>query len=531
MSVCKVLVADGLASEGIARLKDIPNLELLEHKDIPRDTLKQALADVDILIVRSRTQVDKDLLASASKLKLAIRAGIGLDNIDVAAATDRGVVVMNAPTGNIVTTAEHTIAMLFAISRRIPEADAMLRQGKWEKKKFQGSELRGKTVGVLGLGNIGKAVAERALGLKMKVLGFDPYLSAEAAAKYDVELLPLDQVLAKSDYVTVHVPLIPATKGLLNRESIKKMKKGAYLINVARGGIVDEAALIEALESGHLTGAALDVFEVEPLPPDSPLLARRDIVMTPHLGASTDEAQVQVGLEVAEQVAAYLRDGVYKNAVNVPNISVEQLSVMKPWIDLCEKLGALAGQLAPDQSLKKVRIRYEGHPQAYDRKEVLTLSVMKGLFTALMSTPVNLVSARKFAKDRGIKIEESTQQECADFAGLIEVTLEGENTLTCCGTLFGKQEPRVVRIDQFRIDAVPAGHLLFTKNVDQPGVIGAMGNLLSTHGVNIAQMHLGRDKAKGEAIALINIDSEPPVKAIESLRQTKGMLVVRSIRL
>lgn len=531
MASCKVLIADGLAPEGISRLKDIPGIELIEHKDIPRDDLKKVLGGVDILIVRSRTQVDKDLLASATNLKLAIRAGIGLDNIDVAAATDRGVVVMNAPTGNIVTTAEHALALLFSISRRIPEADATLRQGKWEKKKFQGSELRNKVVGVLGLGNIGKAFAERALGLKMKVLGFDPYLSAEAAAKYGVELLPLDQVLAKSDYITVHVPLIPATKGLLNRDTIKKMKKGAYLINCARGGIVDESALIEALESGHLTGAALDVFEVEPLPADSPLLKRRDIVLTPHLGASTDEAQVQVGLEVAEQVGAYLRDGVYKNAVNVPNISVEQLGVMKPWIDLCEKLGAFIGQLAPSQTLKKVRIRYEGTIQAYDRKEVLTLAVMKGLFTALMNTPVNLVNARKFAKDRGLQIEESMQQECADFAGLIEITLEGDQKVTCSGTLYGKQEPRLVRVDQFAIDAVPSGCLLYTKNVDQPGVIGAMGTLLATHGVNIAAMHLGRDHANGQAIALINIDSEPPAKAIESLRQTKGMLTVRSMKL
>ncbi len=527
----KVLIADGLAAEGIAKLKEIPGIELLEYKDIERAKLKEMMGSVDILIVRSRTQVDKDLLEGAKSLKLAIRAGIGLDNIDVAAATDRGVVVMNAPTGNIVTTAEHTLALLFAVSRHVAEADASLRQGKWEKKKFQGNELRGKTLGLLGLGNIGKAVAERAIGLKMKVVGFDPYLSEEAAAKHNIRLVSMDELLATSDYVSVHVPLSNATKHLLNRDAIRKMKKGAYLINCARGGIVDEAALAEALETKHLSGAALDVFETEPLPATSPLLKFTNLVMTPHLGASTDEAQVQVGLEVAEQVGMYVREGLLKNAINVPNVPREQLGALKPYLDLCERLGSFAAQIAPTQSIERIRIHYEGAIADMNR-EVLTLSTLQGLLTPLFSTGVNFVNARKLVKERGLKLEESKQSECADYASLVELTLEGGgSSQVVSATIFGKNEPRIVRIDRFAIDAIPAGFLLFTKNHDQPGVIGAMGSIIATQGINIARMHLGRDEVKREAIALINVDSELSAETLDALRRTKGMILAKQIKL
>lgn len=527
----KVLIADGLASEGLAKLKEIPGIELLEFKDIEREKLKQMMGSVDILIVRSRTQVDKDLLEAAKGLKLAIRAGIGLDNIDVAAATDRGVVVMNAPTGNIVTTAEHSLALLFAVSRHVAEADASLRQGKWEKKKFQGNELRGKTLGLVGLGNIGKAVAERAIGLRMKVVGFNPYLSEEAAAKHSIRLVQMDELLASADYVSVHVPLNNATKYLINRDALKRMKKGAYLINCARGGIVDETALVEALESKHLAGAALDVFETEPLPATSPLLKHSNVVLTPHLGASTDEAQVQVGLEVAEQVALYMREGVLKNAVNVPNVPREQIGTLKPYLDLCERLGAFAAQIAPSQTIERIRIRYEGTLSEMNR-EVLTLATLQGLLNALLSGGVNFVNARKIVKERGLRVEESTQGECADYAGLVELTLEGAGTsLTCSGTIFGKSEPRIVRIDRFNIDAIPSGYLLFTKNHDQPGVIGAMGSIIATQGINIARMHLGRDEATRQAIALINVDSELSAASLEALRKTKGMILAKQIKL
>jgi D-3-phosphoglycerate dehydrogenase / 2-oxoglutarate reductase len=526
----KVLIADGLASEGLQKLKTIPGVELLEYSAIERSDLIGLLAGVDILIVRSRTQVDRDLLQHGKQLKIVLRAGIGLDNVDVAAATDRGVVVMNAPTGNIVTTAEHTLALIFAVSRHVAQADASLRQGKWEKKKFQGSELRNKVLGLVGLGNIGRVVAERALALGMTVLGHDPYLSAEAAAKHNIKLVSFEDLLKNSDYVSVHVPLTSSTKYLLGRDALLKMKKDAYLINCARGGIVEEKALIEVLEAGHLTGAALDVFETEPLPPDHPLLKRTDVVLTPHLGASTDEAQVQVSLEVAEEIGLYVSKGVLKNAINVPNVTVEQLELLRPYLDLGERLGSFSCQIAPQQSVKQIRIRYEGSVASFNR-DILTLSILKGYLAPLLSETVNFVNVRKLLKERGIKVEESVTQECEDYASKIDLTVEGTETVTVSGTLFGKGEPRIVSIDHFAIDAIPTGYLLFTKNVDQPGVIGAMGSILGTHGINIARMHLGRDKQKAQAIALISVDSQIPVETLNTLRSTKGMVSVRQIKL
>ncbi|MBI1862472.1 MAG: phosphoglycerate dehydrogenase [Deltaproteobacteria bacterium] len=524
----KILIADGLAKEGQTLLKNSPNVELLSFDAIDRKALKEALGSVDILIVRSRTTVDADLLDSAASLKVVIRAGIGLDNINVPAATERGIIVMNAPTGNIVTTAEHAIAMLFATSRHIARADASIRAGKWEKKLFQGSEIRGKTLGIIGLGNIGKVVAQRAQGLEMQVVTYDPYVTPEAAAKYNIQVLSLEDLLARADYVSIHVPLIPATKNLLNAKTLQLMKKGAYVINCARGGIVDEVALVEHLQSGHLAGAALDVFETEPLPADHPLTRLPNVVLTPHLGASTDEAQVQVGVEVADQVTQYIQGGVLKNAVNVPNVTLEQLSVLRPYLTLCERIGAFAAQVGPDRKLSKLRIRYEGVISQYGR-ELLSLSVLKGFLTPLLSTGVNYVNARNLLKERGIRVEESVSAECDDYASLVELKVEGETSFVCAGTIFGKDEPRIVQIDNFNIDAIPDGTILFTKNQDQPGVIGALGTLISSLGINIARMHLGRDKAKKEAIALINVDSPLTSDGVEALKKVKGMLLVKQI--
>jgi D-3-phosphoglycerate dehydrogenase len=525
----RVLIADGLAKEGSTLLTQNSKIELLAFDAIDRNELKEKLSQVEILIVRSRTQVDKDLLENARNLKLVLRAGIGLDNVDVPACTDQGIVVMNAPTGNIVTTAEHTLAMIFAVSRHIPQADATLRAGKWEKKKFQGNELRGKTLGLLGLGNIGRTVAERALGLGMRVISHDPYVNPEAAAKQNIHLVGFDELLATADYVSIHVPLLKSTQNLINSAALRMMKKGAYLINCARGGIVDEKALLEVLTEKHLAGAALDVFEIEPLPTDSPLLKCSDLVITPHLGASTEEAQVQVSLEVADQIGLYVDQGVLKNAINVPNISLEQLNVIKPYVHLCERLGSFATQAGP-KNVTKIKVHYEGDISAGNR-ELLTLSVLKGFLSPVLSTTVNFVNARKLLKERGIRVEESFEQECVDYNNLIELTIQGDETFSCTGTLFGKEEPRIIKVDHFNIDALPIGHLLYTKNVDQPGVIGSMGTLLGTHGVNIARMHLGRDPKKSEAIALINIDSEPGESALKALRQTQGMLLVKAIKI
>ncbi len=525
----RLLIADGLSSEAVSKIKQIPGIEVLEFKDIPRPELKEKIPTVDILIVRSRTQVDRDLLEGARNLKLAIRAGIGLDNVDVAAATELGVVVMNAPTGNIVTTAEHAIALLFSISRHVHRADASMREGKWDKKSFQGFEIRGKTLGVVGLGNIGKAVAERGNGLRMNVIGYDPYLSQEAAAKYNVRLCSMDELLAKSDYITIHVPLMDATRNLISKEAFSKMKKTAFLINCARGGIVDEAALIDALDKKLIRGAALDVFEKEPLPADSAFLKRTDVLMTPHLGASTEEAQAQVGLEVAEQVAEYVRSGALKNAINVPNVTKDEMDFLRPHLALCERLGAFAAQAAPHQNVKRISVHFEALGSGIKR-EVLTLSVLQGFLSKLSGTPVNFVTARKTLKERGIRLEESESDTCEDYASLVQITVEGTETLTVAGTLFGK-EPRIVRVDGFTIDGVLTGCMLYTKNIDTPGVIGSMGSSLGAKNINIAGMHLGRGKERGEAIALISVDSELNAETIEAMRKIKGMTSVVQVKL
>lgn len=530
MSKYEILIADGLAKEGLARLRELPEVELWERSDITKDQLHEIINQIDVLIVRSRTKVDRELFKRATRLKLVLRAGIGLDNVDVEAATDHGVIVMNAPTGNIVTTAEHTIALLFAVSRLVPQADGSLRQGRWEKKKFQGHEIRGKTLGIVGVGNIGTTVAHIAVGLGMRVVGHDPYISEERAAQHHIRLLPLDSLLKEADYVTLHLPLTASTRHMFGREMFKKMKKGAYLINCARGGIVDESALIEALDNKVLGGCALDVFEQEPLPATHPLLKRDDVVLTPHLGASTDEAQIQVGLEVAEQIAQFVKDGALKNAINVPNISLEQMNILKPYVTLCERLGALAAQISPPGNVKKVGIRYEGSfPIA--NHSAMTLAALKGFLTPLTSTSVNFVNARNLLKARGIQVEESVQDGCDDHANLVSIQLEGEKSLVCRGTLFGKKEPRVVGVAEFEIDAILEGTLLITKNVDQPGVIGSLGSYLSGRNINIAGMHLGRNRERGEAMAIIAIDSEVSDEDLKALRQVPGMISVTQTRL
>ncbi|MEZ4750040.1 MAG: phosphoglycerate dehydrogenase [Bdellovibrionota bacterium] len=525
----KILIADGLAPEAITKLKALQGAELEDATGISRTDLMEKLPGVDILIVRSRTEVDKELLETSSRLKLAVRAGIGLDNVDVKAATERGVVVMNAPRGNTVTTAEHAMALMFAVSRRIPAADASLRAGKWEKKLFQGSQLAGKTLGIVGLGNIGKTLAKSAQGIGMHVVGFDPYVNEEMADKMNVKLLKLDELLADSDYISLHVPLTDGTRHIISSQAFSKMRKKPYLINCARGGIVDEKALEDALEKGLISGCALDVFEQEPPGEGLPLYARPNVVVTPHLGASTDEAQVQVGLEVADQVKCFIDQGVYINAVNVPNLSVEQLRTMKPHLKLCEVLGNFLGQVTPEK-VTKITVHYEGNiSKSYN--EVLTLSVLKGYLTPLSSAAVNFVNAKNVARDRGICVEETRNDECPNFASLVRVTIEGAATLSCAGTLFGKGEPRIVNIDRMPTEAIPSGYILFTRNEDRPGVVGAVGSVLGSEGINIARMALGLNKETGQAIALISVDSVVAAETLDKLRKTEGMLSVQQVQL
>jgi len=523
----KVLIADGLAKEGLAKLEAIKEIELLNHTGISREELMKVLPQAQILVVRSRTKVDAQLIEAGPNLKVILRAGIGLDNVDVSAATERAIVVMNAPSGNIVTTAEHALSLLMSVSRRISQADAALRKGKWEKKKYQGNELSGKTLGIIGLGNIGRVVAQKAQGLGLKVVAHDPFLSEEAAAKLNIKLLPMEGLLKTSDYVSIHVPLSDATHHLIGEKELSLMKPTAFLINCARGGIVDEKALEKALEKETIQGCALDVFEKEP-PGDHPLFKFPNTVFTPHLGASTDEAQTLVSLEVADQLTQYVQDGALKNAINVPNISLEKLSIIRPHLQLCEKLGAFISQLAP-QKIKKLKVHFEGYGD-YDR-EIMTLSVLQGFLTPLMESGVNFVNAKKLLAERGIRVEESFEVTCADYSSVIRVWAEGDQTVSCAGTLFGKQSARIVQVDQYKIDAEPQGCLLFTRNTDQPGVIGRVGAILGNAGVNIARMHLGVDKDKGEAIALINIDSRVKPEVIKKLEKAEGMLSVKQIKL
>jgi len=529
MEKTNLLIADGLAAEGKKILESISEINLLDETGIDREALKKKLPKVQILVVRSRTKVDKELLEYGPDLKVVLRAGIGLDNVDIDAATECGIVVMNAPTGNIVTTAEHTLALLFSISRHIARADASVREGRWDKKKFQGNEITGKTIGIIGLGNIGQTVAKKAIALGMKAIGHDPYLSKEAAAKQNIRLVPLETLFTDADYITVHVPLNESTEHLIGKAAFDLMKPTTYLINCARGGIVDEAALIEALENKKITGCALDVFEKEPLPADHPFTKMDNIVMTPHLGASTDEAQVQVSLEVADQLTQYVREGVLRNAVNVPNISLEQLEVIKPLLTLSEKIGSFLGQTA-SKHVTKIGVRFEGGISP-DHREVLKLSVLKGFLAPFLNSTVNFVNARKLCKERGIEVDVTFNDECVDYASLVQVSVEGDETLTCAGTIFGKKEARFVKIDNFLIDADPHGYLLFTRNSDEPGVIGSIGTEIGNQGINIARMHLGVDRAKKLSMALINIDSKLTPEMIETLRKIKGMISVQQVQL
>jgi D-3-phosphoglycerate dehydrogenase len=524
----KILIADGLAKEGLEKIKKISDVEVMDYAAIDREELKKLLPEAHVLIVRSRTQVDRDLLEYAKNLNVVLRAGIGLDNVDMAAATDRGVIVMNAPTGNIVTTAEHAIAMMFSMTRNIPQAHYYMKQGKWEKKKFQGHELRNKTLGLIGLGNIGKVVASRARALEMKVVAFDPYISSQLASQFQVELKTFDEVLAAADYVSIHVPATEGTKNLFNEETFSKMKKGSYLINCARGGIVNEQALCAALDKKQLAGAALDVFEMEPLPANHFLISREDVILTPHLGASTDEAQVQVGLEVAEQLENFIKHGIVKNAFNVPNLSLTELQSVKPFMSLCEKLGSFVSQMNTSTHIDKIKVSYFGMQKAKEL-EALTLSVLKGYLTPLVSSDVNFVSAKNLIKNKGINVEESFNDTCEDYHQLIEVSIIGNNPFSVTGTLFGKKEPRLVKINDFEIDAELTGHMLFIKNQDTPGVVGAIGSELGNSKVNIGHFHLGRKSHQNEAISLINIDSDIKTDTLERLKNIPSILMSKKL--
>ncbi len=525
----KVLISDHIAEEGKEILK-AAGLEVVEKVGLSPEVLKEAIADVDAILIRSGTKLTAEIIAAATRLKVIARAGTGLDNVDIDAANKRGIVVMNVPGGNTVSAAEHTISMMLALSRNIPQATASMKAGRWEKKKFLGREVAGKTLGIIGVGRIGSIVADRARGLKMKVLAYDPYITQETAEKLGVELVDLDSLLARSDYISVHVPLTKETKGFINRELFAKMKDGVMFINCARGGIVNEEDLYQALVSGKVAGAALDVFEVEPPPKDHPLFGLENFICTPHLGASTREAQKNVATAAASQIVDYLLHGVVRNAVNVPSVSADQLPRIQPFITLGEKIGALHTQLA-DGPIEAVSITYQGEMADMETGPI-TLAILKGILSPVMGDEVNYVNAPIIARDRGIKVTESKTATAEDFTNLLIVRVRyrgGENEIS--GTIFGKKEPRIVRINDFRLDAIPEGHMLFIYNEDRPGVIGKIGITLGEAGINISRMHVGQEPAQKSNIILLTTDKSVNGEVLERLKKLPHVLSARPLEL
>jgi D-3-phosphoglycerate dehydrogenase len=525
----KVLISDPLSELGVKIFEETPGIEVDVNTGLAPEELKGIIAQYDGLVIRSATKVTADVLEAAKNLKVIGRAGIGLDNVDIPAASQRGIVVMNTPEGNTITTAEHTVAMIMALSRNIPQATASLKDGKWEKKKLQGRELYNKTLGLIGAGKIGSIVAERAKGMKMKVIAYDPFIKPETLEKLDMEPVTLDELLQRANYISIHTPRTEETINMINGDTIAKMKKGAMLINCARGGIVNEDDLYEALKSGHLGGAALDVFGTEP-PGNIKLMSLPNFVCTPHLGASTREAQDNVAVDVAEQIVAYLLHGTVKNAVNVPSISSELMSILRPYAILAEKIGSLQTQLT-ESGILEVQIRYSGKVTEYDVTP-LTTALLKGLLTPILKDDVNFVNATYIASERGIKVVESKTQTSEDFASLIYVkvkSMEGENIVS--GTIFGKTLTRILRINDFYLEAIPEGHILLIHNEDIPGVIGRIGTTLGKHGVNIGRMHVGQEKAKKQNVIFLTTNVSVKDDILEEVRALEHVFSARRIEL
>jgi D-3-phosphoglycerate dehydrogenase len=514
----KVLISDELSDAAVQIFKD-RGIEVDFQPKLGKDKEKLAeiIGNYDGLAIRSATKATAALLEKATRLKVIGRAGIGVDNVDKEAASKKGIIVMNTPFGNMITTAEHAIAMMFAVARQIPEASASTHAGKWEKSKFMGVELTAKTLGVIGAGNIGGIVCDRAKGLKMKVIAYDPFLSEEKAEKMGVEKVELDELLKRADFITLHVPLTDSTRNILSRENLEKTKKGVRIINCARGGLVDEEALADLLKSGHVAGAAFDVFSVEPAT-ENPLFGLPNVVCTPHLGAATTEAQENVALQVAEQMSNYLLDGAVENALNMPSMTAEEAKVMGPWVALAEHLGAFIGQMT-DEPIKAINVTYDGIVSEMNLK-ALDCAVVAGIMKK--SNPdVNMVSAPVIAKERGIQISTTTQDKSGVFDGYIKVTVVTEvRERSIAGTVFSDGKPRFIQIKGINVDAEVGRHMLYTTNKDVPGIIGTLGGLLGSHGVNIANFTLGRSAAGGEAIAIAYIDEALDPAVVKELEAT-----------
>jgi D-3-phosphoglycerate dehydrogenase len=516
-AVIKVLISDKLSPAAV---------EIFQKRGIEADVktglspaeLRTIIGEYDGLAVRSATKVTRELLEAAPNLKVVGRAGIGVDNVDVKSATARGVVVMNTPYGNAITTAEHAIAMMFALARQIPEASASTKAGRWEKNRFMGVELFGKTLGLIGCGNIGSIVADRAQGLKMRVIAYDPYLTEARAVDLGVEKVELDELLSRADCITLHTPLTEATRNILSREAIAKLRSGVRIINCARGGLVDEAALADAIRSGHVAGAALDVFETEPAS-ESPLFGLENVVCTPHLGAATSEAQENVALQIAEQMSDFLITGAVANAINMPSVSAEDAPRLKPYMELCRLLGSFAGQLtnARDGVVRGVAIEYEGIVAQLNHRP-LTAAALAGVLAPMMAG-ANMVNAPVLARERGIDVAETVHDRPSEYQTLVRITITtDQQTRSVAGTLFAGARPRIVEIKGIPVEADFARHMLYVTNQDKPGFIGRFGATLAGAGINIATFHLGRAEAGGDAICLVSVDEPVPEDVLAMVR-------------
>jgi D-3-phosphoglycerate dehydrogenase / 2-oxoglutarate reductase len=529
----RVLVTDKLSEEGLALLRAEPGLEVVVAPKLAGDPkgLRAALAEADGIVIRSGTQLTADVLADQHRLKAIVRAGVGVDNIDVPAATRQGIVVMNTPGGNTVSTAEHTLALLLALARNVAPANESLKAGRWDRTKFTGSQLEGKTLGVIGLGRVGLAVAQRARGFELKVVGFDPFLSAERALELGIESVPrLDDLWGRCDFITLHTPLTAETRNLIGPKQLERMKPGVRLINCARGGLIDEEALREALGSGKVAGAAIDVFDPEPPPAGHPLVGHPQVLVTPHLGASTEEAQVAVAVEAARLLIDFLGRGQVRFAVNMPTLSRAELEELRLYLDMGRRLGMLHAQMDRG-TVKSATLRYRGEVAGKNTR-LITASFAAGWLEAALDAPVNLVNAEALLKERGIALVEETSHDTGDFGTMVQSEVVTERkTYVAAGTLFGKQFIRLVRLGPYHLDAHLDGTLLVFTHLDRPGLIGAIGTSLGRLGVNIAGMNVGRNKPGGEAIGVVNLDSVPPQEALDEVAAHPAVQSVSLIKL
>ncbi|MBU1006892.1 MAG: phosphoglycerate dehydrogenase [Candidatus Omnitrophica bacterium] len=525
----KILISDSLSEEGIEILRKVKEFTVDVNLKLTPEELKKTIKDYDVLLVRSGTKVTKDVIESADKLKVIGRAGVGLDNVDLEAASKRGIIVMNTPGGNTISTAEHTMSLILALSRNIPEAAASTKIGGWERKKFMGVELYGKTLGIIGLGRIGSEVAKRAAAFGMKVIAYDPFLSLEKAKELGIEPVEVQDIFKRSDYITVHTPLTDKTRYIIDEKAISKMKDGVRIINCARGGIISEAAVVEGIKKGKIGGAAFDVYEKEP-PKDSPLIGCEKVILTPHLGASTEEAQVNVAIDIANSARDALLGCGIRNAVNVPCIDAELYKILQPYVELGEKMGLLTAQIAKGR-ISEINIKYSGDV-AKQSVSPLTVAIVKGALAPVLQDTVNYVNSLIVAKERGIKIKESKAMELEEYTSLITVEITTDNgSRSVMGTLFTKKDARIVKIDEFHVDAIPQGYMLVAHNIDVPGIIGHIGTILGKNKVNIAAMTFGRAEQGGKTLSVLNVDSAVSEKVLDEIRKVKNILDVTLVKL